>query len=392
MNDPLSRRRALCLAGATAATVFAGPGLAAGPKSSGLFVRQSRADRSLTIISSALTQEEARASMPDGAFEYVHGASGDEWTLRQNIEHMRALAFSPHRLAGFSKADTSATLFGRALPAPIYVCPMGAQDIVHVDAELASVRGANRAGLAYLLSSASNRSLEEVARATPEALRLFAIYLNDEPAVNVSLARRARQAGYAAIIMTIDSLGPGSSERYRAMGSPGSPNAGYGNFDPRRGGSGKFQRLKKDFKPSDIAMLREASGLPVMVKGVLRPDDAERCLAAGAAGIVVSNHGGRTLDGAPAAIDVLAAIVHAIGGRVPVLFDSGVRRGEDVVRALALGATAVGVGRPVLDAMALGGATGVADMLEWFKSDLATAMLLVGAPRVADLSRDYLQI
>ena len=372
-----------------AGAALAGPvSSASTPAPQAPLLDQSRAERALTIISPALTEADARAVMPAGAFEYVHGGAGDEWTMRRNIERLRAQTFRPRRLAGFSRADTSATLLGRALPVPIYVCPMGAQDIVHVEAELASARGAGEAGIAYMLSSASNRPLEEVARAVPDALRMFAIYLNTDLAVNRALAQRARSAGYTAIVMTVDSLGPGNSERYRAMGSPKSPSAGYGDFDPRRGGQGDFVKLKKDFSPADIGTLKEASGLPVLVKGILRADDAERCLAAGAAGIVVSNHGGRTLDGAPAAIDVLGSVVDAVRGRAPVLFDSGVRRGEDIVRALALGATAVGVGRPVLDAMALGGSRGVADMLDWFKTDLATAMLLIGAARVRDLSRD----
>ena len=389
--SPLSRRGALRLASATAGAALAGPALAFDPTPQAPLLDQSRAERALTIISPALTEADARAVMPAGAFEYVHGGAGDEWTMRRNIERLRAQTFRPRRLAGFSRADTSATLLGRALPAPIYVCPMGAQDIVHVEAELASARGAGEAGIAYMLSSASNRSLKEVAGEAQDALRIFAIYLNTDPAVNRALAQRARAAGYAAIVMTVDSLGPGNSERYRAMGSPKSPSAGYGDFDPRRGGRGDFTKLKKDFTPADIAMLKEASGLPVLVKGILRADDAERCLTGGAAGVVVSNHGGRTLDGAPAAIDVLESVVDAVRGRAPVLFDSGVRRGEDVVRALALGATAVGGGRPVLDAMALCGGRGVADMLDWFKADLATAMLLVGAARIRDLSRDFLE-
>ena len=391
MTPRLSRRSALGLVGAVAGTALARPILAFDPAQQAPMLDQSRAERALTIISTALTEADARAAMPAGAFEYVHGGAGDEWTMRRNIERLRALAFRPRRLAGFSHADTSAVLFGRMLPAPIYVCTMGAQDIVHVDGELASARGAAKAGVAYMLSSASNRPLEEVARAAPDALRMFALYLNDDPAVNRSLAQRAQAAGYAAIVMTVDSLGPGNSERYRAMGSPKSPSAGYGDFDPRLGGRGDFAKLKKDFTPADIATLKEVSGLPVLVKGLLRADDAERCLVGGAAGIVVSNHGGRTLDGAPAAIDVLGSVVDAVRGRAPVLFDSGVRRGEDVVRALALGATAVGVGRPVLDAMALGGGRGVGDMLDWFKADLATAMLLVGAARIRDLSRDFLE-
>ncbi len=298
----------------------------------------------------------------------------------------------PRRLAGFAAADTTVSLFGQNLQAPLYVCPMGAQDIVHADAELATVRGAAASGVPYMLSSASNRSLEEVSQASsPDHLRLFAIYLNQDEGVNRSLVRRARMAGYQAIVITVDSLGPGESERFRQMGSPRSPQAGFGDFDPKRGGAGEFLKLKRDFSPDDIGRVHAWSDLPVFVKGMLRPEDAERSLAAGAAGVVVSNHGGRTLDGAPAAIDVLGEVAEAVRGRGLVLFDSGIRRGQDVIRALALGAAAVGIGRPVLDALAVGGAAGVQDLLAWFQQDLATQMLQVGAERIADLSPQFLR-
>lgn len=331
--------------------------------------------------------------MPAGAFEYVHGAAGDGWTAGRNLARLRQFALVPHRLAGFAVADTTGALFDQSLKAPLYVCPMGAQDIVHAEAELATARGAAAAGVPFMLTSASNRPLEEVRAAIPpDHLCLFALYLNEEEAVNRALVGRARAAGYRAIVLTVDSLGPGESERFRQMGSPRSPQAGFGNFDPARGGSGEFLKLKRDFSPDDVRRVREWSGdLPVLVKGILRPEDAERSLAAGAAGVVVSNHGGRTLDGAPAAIDVLGDVVQAAAGRGPVLFDSGVRRGQDVIRALALGATAVGVGRPVLDALALGGAAGVQDLLAWFQQDLANQMLEVGVRRIADLSPQLLR-
>ena len=354
-------------------------------------LQQSREEKHLNIISPALLEQQAKANMPPGAFEFVHGAAGDEWTARQNVLRLRERVLNPHRLAGFSQADTTSTIVGVKIPAPLYVCPMGAQDIVHTDAEVASAKGAELAGIPYVLSSASNRPLEEVAAGTSGAFHMFAIYLNQEASVNQALAKRARDAKFRAIVMTVDSLfGPGDSERYLQMGAPKSPVAGEGNFDPKRGGSGNASATRKDFFPEDIVMLKEASGLPVFVKGILRPEDAQRCMDAGATGVIVSNHGGRTLDGAPAAIDVLSSIVQAVGSDGPVLFDSGVRRGTDVMRALALGATAVGIGRPVLDAMALGGATGVADLLNWFKSDLAAAMLLVGARRCTDLSPAFL--
>ncbi len=261
---------------------------------------QSRAEAHRDIISPARLHEQAKTAMPAGAYEYVHGAAGDGWTAEQNIERLRTLTLVPRRLAGFADADTASALFGRNVEAPLYVCPMGAQDIVHADAELATARGAAAAGVPYMLTSASNRSLEEVSQAVPlDHFRLFAIYLNEDEAANRSLVERARAAGYGAVVLTVDSLGPGESERYRQMGAPRSAQAGLGDFDPARGGKGEFLKLKRDFSPDDARRMREWSGLPVAVKGILRPEDAERSLAAGAAGVVVSNHrgphaGGRT--------------------------------------------------------------------------------------------------
>lgn len=372
---------AVILAGALAPTAHA---LTAAGKT---FLVQPRGERTLAIISPDRLASQSKDILPPGAWEYIHGSAGDGWTVRANRLALDAWAFRARRLAGFVKADTSTTLLGINLAAPYFVCPMGAQDFAHVDAELASVRGAVMAGIPYILSSASNKSLEEVAAAAPTDLfRMFAIYLNTDQAVNIALARRARLAGYRALVMTVDSLGPGNSDRYVALGSPKTAVAGFGNFDPKRGGIVTFTNLKKDFAPEDVTMLKRISNLPVLVKGLLRADDAVRAVAAGAAGIIVSNHGGRTLDGAVASIDALPSIVGAVGGKVPVLFDSSVRRGIDAVRALALGASAVGIGRPVLDAMSLGGGTGVANLLQYFINDLSTQMLQIGSANIRDLS------
>ena len=353
---------------------------------------QSTAEQPLRVLSAGRLQDAAEKVLTPGAFAYIHGAAGDEWTLARNETALREMPLRPHRLAGFDQPDLSVRLLGQTLPVPFYVCPMGAQDFAHKDAEIASAHGTAAAGLLYVLSSASNKPLESVAAASGTGPRWFALYMNKDPSVNRHLVQRARAAGYSAIVMTVDSLGPGESDSYLALGAPKTASAGYGNYDPRFGGIGSPTQNKKDFSPDDIGVLREAAGgLPVLVKGILRPEDAVRCISAGAAGIIVSNHGGRTLDGAPASITVLASVVKAADSRVPVLFDSGIRRGIDAVRALSLGAAAIGIGRPVLDALALGGAPGVTSVLQFLQKELSDAMLLVGAKRIADLSPDYLE-
>ncbi len=396
MPSPLFTRRSL-LAGLTGAALLPGAATAmaaSAPNEPAAKepLMQSRAEQPLHVLSAGRLEEAARQILPPGAFAYIQGGAGDEWTLRQNQAALRGLPLKPHRLAGFDQPDLRIRLLGHDLPAPFYVCPMGAQDFAHEDAELASARGTAAAGPLYVLSSASNKPLEEVAAASASGPRWFALYMNTDQTVNRRLVQRARAAGYSAVVMTVDSLGPGQSDAYLALGAPKTKSAGYGNYDPRFGGIGSPSRNKKDFSPDDIVFLHEASGgLPVLVKGILRPEDAARCVDAGAAGVIVSNHGGRTLDGAPTSIAVLAPIVKAVNGRVPVLMDSGIRRGIDAVRALSLGATAVGIGRPVLYAMAVGGAPGVTSVLEFFQKELSDAMLLVGAKRITDLSPDFLE-
>lgn len=384
MSGGVSRRSVTAGLVAAPAAVAGARAASAGSTPTVPRMRPSTAERHLDIVSPALLEPQARAAIPDGCFEYIHGAAGDGWTAQRNVARLRDHIVLPRRMQGFVEADTRASFFGVPVDAPLYVCPMGAQDYANAASDVASARGAAMAGIPYMLSGASNRPMEEVARAVPEsAMRVFAIYLNRDPAVNRALALRAKAAGYRVIVMTVDALGPGTSERFIAMGTPKTTVGGYGNFDPAQGGTGDPTAMKHDFAPADIAMLKQTTGLPVVVKGLLRPDDTERAIAAGADGVIVSNHGGRTLDGAPAAIDALGPVVSAAKGRVPVLFDSGVRRGTDVIRALALGASAVGIGRPVLDALALGGAQGVADMLDWFRKDLKTQMLLAGLRDIA---------
>jgi L-lactate oxidase len=189
---------------------------------------------------------------------------------------------------------------------------------------------------------------------------------------------------------TADALGPGQSDAYIALGRPRDPSLTAGNHDPKYGGHGNFADQKRDLSFKDIDFLREASGLPVLVKGVVQPDDIRESLAHGAAGIWVSNHGGRQMDGVPASISMLRGAVDAVQGRVPVLLDSGVRRGIDIFKALSLGATAVGIGRPALWGLIDGGSLGVKSVYEQLAFELKSAMLLSGVANVKDLNRDYL--
>ena len=191
-------------------------------------------------------------------------------------------------------------------------------------------------------------------------------------------------------MLTADALGPGQSDEFIRLGRPFPPNLRPGNHDPALGGRGNFRDFKRDVGFADIGFLQEASGLPVVVKGVVHPQDIRQCVAAGAGAIWVSNHGGRQMDGVPGAISMLGNAVDAVAGRVPIIFDSGIRRGIDVFKSLALGATAVAVGRPVLWGLAAGGSAGVKNVYAHMSGELRTAMLLSGVAKVTDIKREHL--
>jgi lactate oxidase len=245
------------------------------------------------------------------------------------------------------------------------------------------------AGSLFVASGASNKPMEEIAKATTGP-KWFQIYMNRDMEINRWLVQRAKAAGFSAIVLTADALGPGQSDDYISLGRPRPAGLTAGNHDPALGGHGNFSDQKRDLSFSDITFLREASGLPVLVKGVVQPDDIRESLAAGAAGIWVSNHGGRQMDGVPASISMLRAAVDAVAGRVPVLLDSGVRRGIDIFRALSLGATAVGIGRPALWGLIGGGSLGVKSVYAQLAFELKSTMLLSGVAKVTNLNRDNL--
>lgn len=349
-------------------------------------------NKAIDIVSFELLEQEAKKGMTPGAYAFISGASGDEWTLRENRRAFNDFPISTHRLAGIGAKDIDlgVDLLGHKLPYPIIVAPMGVHSFVHPDAEVATASGVGAAGTLYESSGASAKPLEAIAKATSGA-KWFQLYFNADAGVTRSLLQRARDASYSAIIITADALGPGSSDEFIRLGRPFPPNFSFGNHDPRYGGSGNFRNQKIELTPDDIGFVRSVTGLPVIVKGIMRAADADVAIKAGAAAIQVSNHGGRQLDGVPGAITVLRDVVQMVNGRVPVIFDSGIRRGIDVFRALALGAQAVAVGRPALYGLALGGAPGVRSVIEHLRDELQLTMLLAGAKSVKSLSPQYLR-
>jgi lactate oxidase len=263
---------------------------------------------------------------------------------------------------------------------------MGGHGSFHVDAEVATAGGTGAAGALYVSSGASTRPMEDIAKATPGP-KWFQIYMLRDMEINRWLVQRAKAAGFSAIVLTADALGPGQSDDYIALGRPRDPTLTPGNHDPRYGGKGNFADQKRDLSFADIRFLHEASGLPVIVKGIVDPDDIREALKSGAAGIWVSNHGGRQMDGGPGSFTMLRGAVDTVQGRVPIVFDSGVRRGVDVFKAVSMGATVCAVGRPVLWSLMSGGAPGVKSLYDWMAGELRSTMLLSGVAKVTDLKR-----
>jgi L-lactate oxidase len=348
----------------------------------------SNQERELKVVSVELLEDDARKIISPGRFA-VMGPSGDGWTYRENRRAFNDFPIMPRRLQGVKDIDLRTTLLGHDLALPVFTCPTGQQRTFHVNAELPNAAGTGMAGSLFVASGASSRPMEEIAKATPGP-KWFQIYMNRDMELNRWLVQRAKAAGFSAIVLTADALGPGQSDEFIKLGRPRPPGQTAGNHDPALGGHGDFSDQKRDLSFSDITFLREASGLPVVVKGVVEVDDIRQSLAAGAAAIWISNHGGRQMDGGPASISMLRAAVDTVEGRVPVVLDSGIRRGIDVFRALALGATAVGIGRPALWGLINGGSLGVKSVYGQLAFELRSTMLLSGVAKVTDLKRENL--
>jgi 4-hydroxymandelate oxidase len=340
----------------------------------------------------------ARELLTPNAWGYYSAGADDEITLRDNVEAWRRLRIRPRVLRDVSVVDTSTTVLGTPVALPVLVAPMAYHRLAHDEGEAATARGAAAAGTILVTSTLATVSLEDTATAAPGAPRWLQVYLRRDRGWAAELVARAAAAGYEALVFTVDLpvLGHRRVDEANAFALP----AGMAMANlpvlaaTVAGGSALTAHVRDDLDPSltfdDITWLRDLSGLPVLVKGVLRGDDARACVDAGAAGIVVSNHGGRQLDTAVATADALAEVVAAVGGDVEVLVDGGIRRGTDVLKALALGARAVLVGRPVLWGLATGGADGVHAVLDGLGAEFARALALSGCPGAADVTPDLL--
>ena len=358
----------------------------------------------------AIEELERRAAeaMEESAANYVFAGAGAEDTMRANREALDRRRIVPRMLRDVAARDLSTTLLGTAMPAPLMLAPIGVQKAVHADGELATARAAAAVGVPMIASTASHFTLEEIAEASGEAPRWFQLYWPNERDLLESFVGRVEAAGYGAIVVTVDTFIPGWKPRdLQQAWLPFLQGMGNANYfkDPvfRAGleqtpeedqGAATGRYLGVLANPSltwdDLALLRELTRLPILVKGIQHVDDAREAARRGLDGIVVSNHGGRQVDGALGSLDALGPIAEAVGDELTILFDSGIRGGADVIKALALGADAVCLGRPYVWGLALDGQAGVEAVIRMVLGELDLTMALCGYTRPDQLGPDAL--
>jgi 4-hydroxymandelate oxidase len=336
----------------------------------------------------------AEAKADPAVWAVIEDGADDELTLRDNVAAWSRIKLRPRVLRGVKEIDTATTVLGTPVAAPILVGPSGRHGLFHPDGEIATAMGAAAAGTVMMPATASSRALEDVAGSAPFASRWFQVYVTRDRGWTEELLLRAEAAGFKAIVLTVDV--PEVGRRRGTRRHPVVEGPRWGNAVARYGAAATYGEpdfaggLDPTLSLDDIGWLRSRTSLPVVVKGVLRGDDANSCFDAGARAIVVSNHGGRQLDTAIASADALGEVVAAVAGRGEVYVDGGVRRGTDIVKALALGARAVFVVRPVLHGLLLSGAAGVEAVLTCLKDELRHTMLLCGVDRIDSIDEDLL--
>ena len=329
----------------------------------------------------------ARERLSDQSYAFVAGGAADELTLRANREAYDRIQLDPRVLVDVSHLDTRVTLLGHELAHPILLAPTGYHRLLHPDGEIGTARGASAAGATLVVSSYATAAIEDIAAVTGAPL-WFQLYVQPDRGFTRELVRRVEAAGCRALCLTVDTPSIGARDRMARAGFAVPP--GMVEENVRRPGAPAPALLDPSLTWKDVEWLRSFARVPVLLKGVLNADDAARGVAAGAAGIIVSNHGARNLDTVPATIQALPRIVDRVEGRIPVLVDGGVRRGTDVLKALAVGANAILIGRPYLYGLAVSGAEGVTRVVNILLSELEMAMALTGRPTIASIDRSVL--
>jgi len=353
-------------------------------------------------------ESRAAAVLEPGPFDYIAGGAGGESTMRANRDAFTAWRLRPAMLAGNANRDLHVSVLGTSSPVPFFLAPIGVLSVAHREGDLAVARAAATLGVPMVVSTAASTPMETIAQAMGSTPRWYQLYWVNDREVVASLVQRAEASGYSAIVLTLDTLQ--LSWRVRDLRNRYLPfirGEGIAQFtsdpvfrsrlpvspeeDPQGAGAamvGMFSNL--GLRWDDLKWLRERTRLPLLAKGILRADDARRVLDAGFQGVIVSNHGGRQVDGAVAALDALVEVRDALGAKAPVLMDSGIRRGADVVKALALGANAVLLGRPYAYGLAVAGQAGVESVIRNLTAEIDLTLALVGGRDVKALDRSWI--
>jgi len=351
-------------------------------------------------------ESEAQRVLTPAAFDYVSGGAGGERTARHNIAEFDRWHLVPRMLRDVHERDTRVELFGSAMPAPLLLAPIGALDIVRPDGDLAVARACVATGVPMVASTLTTHSLEELATVLGSTPHWFQLYWGPDRDLNLSLVQRAEKAGYSALVLTLDTRIIGWRNRDLTRGYlPFLGGVGLANYFSDPVFRSRLAKPPEEDLPSavlhalrtfgdptfswaDVRFLSERTAMPIVVKGILHPQDAVEAMEAGANGLIVSNHGGRQVDGSLPALRALPGVLAEAGQRIPVLYDGGIRHGSDIAKALALGARAVLLGRPYAWGLAVGGETGVREVIENLLADFDLTLALCGLTKPTDLTSD----
>ena len=359
------------------------------PLVSNVGYQASNRDGRITIYDISDLETAVSEIIPQGGFDYIRGGAGTEATMNRNVAAFDDVYIIPRVLTGVVEPNLSVSILGERISLPVIAAPAAAHGLAHVSAEAGTARGVADAGTIMCVSNYASSSLEDIAQAGRGAPQWFQLYLSKDDNFNRQIIKKVEDLGYKAIVLTVDA--PVGGNRVADLRNNFKfplelPNVAKKTVKTKGQGINKiFSSAKNYLVPYDVMWVKSVTKLPVIVKGIQHPDDAEKAILAGADAVWVSNHGGRQLDGAPAAFEVLPEIAMRVNKRVPIIFDSGIRRGQHVFKAIASGADIVAIGRPVIYGLALGGWRGVVDVFDWLKQDLERVMVLAGAHDVEDI-------
>lgn len=351
--------------------------------------KTSKAEGTVDFVNVFDLEKMAQQVIPKGAFGYIASGAGDTFTLHENIRSFNHKLIVPHTLKGVENPDTSVTFDGDQLTSPIIMAPVAAHKLANEQGEVASAKGVGEFGTIYTTSSYSSTDLPEITQALNGSPQWFQFYFSKDDGINRHIMDRVKEQGAKAIVLTADATVGGNREVDKRNGFTFPCNMPIvQEYLPE--GIGKsmdfvYKSAKQALSPKDVEFIAQYSGLPVYVKGPQSAEDAFRALDSGASGIWVTNHGGRQLDGGPASFDSLQEVAEAVDKRVPIIFDSGVRRGQHVFKALASGADLVALGRPVIYGLAMGGSVGTRQVFEKINDELKMVMQLAGTQTIEDV-------